>query len=479
MHSLSFLYLDKPLPQARPEEIQLISASALEGKLGLKEKGVTFSEVVDYAPGFDFKKRYLNTLLPPADPILHAYIGEQFLTKGKVLSDNSFYFQPHPDLVVCKIDDDVGHGVFTKADIPAHTILCFYASTMKASDGIVEKTVDFTEDMDNTEVGLRASTRHRRGISSLLQHFPTKECLDNAEWSNFTIREERFCLANAGIYHTSYLNKPVYLLMTTRPIKKNEQLGWDYGKKYFFGRRFCPEFFNYRTGSVLKPAGYRRRGSWYLSVSDMEGNSFNVCQDLQVVWDTVKKTSGSAALEIDTQIKETGEKRRSTISIPSIIQALLKVQAIQQSDLQSAGIVSAPPSAAATLGAAATSEGKITPPESAAGAASSAVIPPSASADALGGAVAPPISAVAGSSQLAAPPSASAGAGQAIALPVSAAAGGQPIIYAAPLCDPWCGSQVVLGLIVNKISKCAKCNNIYYCSPACQKADWPRHKKEH
>jgi len=42
-----------------------------------------------------------------------------------------------------------------------------------------------------------------------------------------------------------------------------------------------------------------------------------------------------------------------------------------------------------------------------------------------------------------------------------------------------CGNYDCPGQVFNKqeLKHCSKCTTIYYCTPACQKADWKRHKK--
>lgn len=188
---------------------------------------------------------------------------------------------PREDLILAKINDSVGYGVFAANDIPENSVLCFFSGTVTSGTTMLER------DNEGTAIhGMSAfmSTKGHRGISSYFQHLPSvppipdinfflhilhktgqhvseKELRLNDELFSidFLDKDTRLSLATANVRREYVLYKgiPVILYVTNQPIKAHEQLGLKYGYHYWSSRDIVPELFD-KAGKTIPYTQYRR-----------------------------------------------------------------------------------------------------------------------------------------------------------------------------------------------------------------------------
>ncbi len=188
---------------------------------------------------------------------------------------------PRQDLVICKINDSVGYGVFSSNDIPKDTVLCFFSGTLINSSKVKIET-----DHAIGYYGLNTSfsTRNYRGIASFFQHLPTALKFPDAKIFSQLLQsmgqpvsendlkindelysiefidknvEKSLAIANIRCEYVCYNGIPVVLFVTDNPIKAGEQIGFNYGKDYWLSRNLVPEFFD-KSGSIIPSTSYKR-----------------------------------------------------------------------------------------------------------------------------------------------------------------------------------------------------------------------------
>lgn len=182
------------------------------------------------------------------------------------------------DLMIAKINDVVGYGVFALNAIPKNKVLTFYSGTIR--EGMqVKDTTDHA--MNYFELNLHFSTKLHRGISSFLQDLPTPLSLADPELffkalksqakkitkNELMMEYELYSLefkhgylpatANIRQEYIFYAGIPMVLLVTDRAIEAGEPLGIHYGFNYWLSRGIVKELFD-KKGHILSPSGYRR-----------------------------------------------------------------------------------------------------------------------------------------------------------------------------------------------------------------------------
>jgi len=128
------------------------------------------------------------------------------------------------------------------------------------------------------------STRNHRGIASFMQHLPEEPKYENAKAFSNVLKmigqdfSEEESKLNIAFYSTDfyssktkslvatenirkeYLNFngiPVIAMVTSKDVKSGEQLGFNYGYKYWIPRNVMPEFFD-KDGNALSHRVYKR-----------------------------------------------------------------------------------------------------------------------------------------------------------------------------------------------------------------------------
>lgn len=248
------------------------------------------------------------------------------------------------DLIICKINNDVGYGIFALNDIPKDTVLCFYSGTL-----INSSKVKIESDHAIEYYGLNASfsTKNYRGIASFFQHLPSKLKFSNAKVfsqilqsmgqsvseSDLKINDELYSIefhdkkvekslatANIRCEYVCYNGIPVTLFVTDSQIKAGEQLGFNYGKDYWLSRNSVPELFN-QSGAVIPCSLYKR--TFYqlkLDRCTYTGDLLPLIQQLQ---------NGKSQIDI---IDEKSKIKK--IDASTLLNELLRVRGISEAEYQ-------------------------------------------------------------------------------------------------------------------------------------------------
>ncbi len=188
---------------------------------------------------------------------------------------------PREDLVLCKINNEVGYGVFASTDIPENTLLCFYSGTLIPTDKI-DDSHDYALNYFGLSVSI--STKHHRGLSSFFQHLPSpmkftdvkvlKELLaftgQPVSETDIKLEDELYAVdfhhqetlnnlatENIRLEYINFNGSPLILMLTNVAVKAGDQLGFKYGERYFSSRQLIPDFFD-KNGNVISPNDYRR-----------------------------------------------------------------------------------------------------------------------------------------------------------------------------------------------------------------------------
>lgn len=212
---------------------------------------------------------------------------------------------PRDDLTLCKINDEVGYGVFAVNDIPKDTVLCFYSGTLMAGN----KTTRDDHAMGISGLNAAVSTQNYRGISSFFQHLPgnppfpdVKQLLqilhltgqpvsekdlmleDELYSIEFSDNNTRRTLATANIRREYILHNqtPMILFVTNQPIKAGDQLGLKYGYLYWLSRGIAPKLFD-KSGAVIPNHQYHRT-FWKLKF-----DGFDYTGDLKPLIEQIKR----------------------------------------------------------------------------------------------------------------------------------------------------------------------------------------------
>jgi hypothetical protein len=210
-------------------------------------------------------------------------------------------------LIVCRIDEEVGYGVFTAAPIEAGSVIGLYAGQLcnrrgDHSIGDYGYGINKSNAIDAFSVG---------GITRFIQHMPTylmpiyqqiddadfknlkkiastysialppdpdfepsieqlsptkdfiKGCIENEHKGLGDVNSKMQAMLDAGLPIASantmwapfiYQGRTLQCLVAMRAIAANEQLGVDYGPNYWGLRRISPKYFHKNTGAVLSPS---------------------------------------------------------------------------------------------------------------------------------------------------------------------------------------------------------------------------------
>jgi hypothetical protein len=212
-------------------------------------------------------------------------------------------FSLNHSLVICKINEKVGYGIFTKEPIEAGTIIGIYAGRY-VDKGTSLQTKEYGFGV-NQLFAIDASISG--GITRFIQHMPTHllpiyQQIDEADLEAFyklafahqldlssideflmqelsamkqllkdriaasyeDVRDEnpniqallnsKSLIATANVMWEKFVYKGIELicLVAMRQIAKHEQLGVDYGPGYWIQKGCAPNYFDKNTGSVLQ-----------------------------------------------------------------------------------------------------------------------------------------------------------------------------------------------------------------------------------
>ena len=176
--------------------------------------------------------------------------------------------EPRQDLIVAKMSDNVGCGVFLnpKADvIEVDEIIAIYAGFYKSFDDRKEHE-DYAFDLPQHPIfSLKnqlnsgfVDAKHVGNISRFIQDLPTQEELKDL----YQLPAKKLsCIATANIKGvlTYYKNFPVIYLIATRKIQPSEQLGFSYGKGYWARAELLKNIKRFlfdNNGQLIKPDKY-------------------------------------------------------------------------------------------------------------------------------------------------------------------------------------------------------------------------------
>ena len=244
--------------------------------------------------------------------------------------------KPRKDLVISKINDDVGFGVFAKGDIAKDEVLCFYGGHLvpvKQTDGKYESISYYGAD-------LMFSNEHFRGIASFFQHLPREPRLDfdsfhaflkltgqDVSMTDLKLNDELYSInfksnkvksklatENIRLEYINYQNAPLILLVTSRNIRAGEQLGFQYGYHYWLRRNKPPVLFD-TVGKVLPRNAYKRN-FWQLQFDD-----FTYTGSLKPLIEKIKQKEQMIVIKGD-------DGKRHKVSSTQLFNELVRVNAI-------------------------------------------------------------------------------------------------------------------------------------------------------
>lgn len=300
-------YCDKPLPQARRDEITSLTTEQLSAMFGIK---YTESTIADS----DTEKQLNN---PDVQQALKAEQDEQYKlygTKYEQLKAQTKEYLKNPcnKFAICKMNDKVGYGLFATEDIESGTVLFLYSGKITSSSNItLDEAPSVAEDrykyslLVTQDTVFHISAKDTGGLARFMQHLPadlerhkksqkalakqhySKEYLESAGLSEeyFESKLEEMAeesaqiAANNGygreLANTEFSpgvrenlatsnttlnfvllddNTPVIVCSAEFPIQKNEQIGFDYGISY----QLDPYFF-YKNGEIVPPELYTKK----------------------------------------------------------------------------------------------------------------------------------------------------------------------------------------------------------------------------
>jgi len=255
-------FSDKPIRQAG--HVEYLNLDTLETKLGthLVEKIETEGSL------------RLNQLSIP-ESITGSLLSNQLKTQLSNLLEKS-----RNDLAICKINDQVGHGVFAINSIPRDTVLCFYSGTLMAGHQV--RRDDHA--LGYYGMNLMFTTEHHRGIASFFQHLPSPLKVPDVKQlrqllaitgqdiseHDLKLEDELYSIAfkdnrmkdnlameNIRKEYVVFRGCPVVLFVTNKVIQPGEQLGFNYGFGYWLSRGTVPELFD-NTGAIIPAVNYTR-----------------------------------------------------------------------------------------------------------------------------------------------------------------------------------------------------------------------------
>ncbi len=240
---LSGYYSDVPLPLAKPNQIQRLNAKSAKKKFG--------------------KVREIKSTV-----------------RGKNII-------PEDHLVICKINEDVNHGVFTlkpikKGDCLEYTGQLRVRSSLaeqRYSIAVAELSFDNQEfhalaekvaaeekttlDIQYGSQVLELDASEEGNIARFMQHLPDDKeisCLEFTKGDPCDIAQANMEIKVAATQDKAgQINGAKVFLVANRDINANEQLGWCYGLPYWFGQKRDPALFSLKTGEIVPRGHYEYR----------------------------------------------------------------------------------------------------------------------------------------------------------------------------------------------------------------------------
>ncbi|MCA0402372.1 MAG: hypothetical protein LCH30_01110 [Proteobacteria bacterium] len=171
--------------------------------------------------------------------------------------------ETHKKLAIIKINDLVGYGVIALEDIPANTIVTFYA-------GLLSRKAPKKED-DAYVLGagnsIISAKTHRNFAGFITHAFEKKSSSstneqDKVYLDDFSPKEEdnirwQANLVSCNLFPKKIIfNNRLYAFLESREvIKKGSILAWDYGLGYWAGRKIAPALLT-RQGEIISPSTY-------------------------------------------------------------------------------------------------------------------------------------------------------------------------------------------------------------------------------
>lgn len=237
---------------------------------------------------------------------------------------------PFTDIVISKISDAVGYGLFATEEIPRNTVIALYSGQIHPHIP-PDDSYAFGINLDfNSEEQLTVSSLKRGGIARFLQHLPKDgeklrkdilsrfldvdyHCkklvkagapllsqivamritqnkpqferwaeeeaaseydseLDDLVFSNSSGRSQ-IAVRNVRIKKRIVNGKPLLVLITLYPIKQGDQLGLSYREVVSVNVRRFPEFFDLK-GNVVPHTSYKRKWIQLSFKSQIPGKIF-------------------------------------------------------------------------------------------------------------------------------------------------------------------------------------------------------------
>ena len=262
--------------ESKIDTTELVKGKALE-KIAYSEKPLSQNAEIVYLDPYEFGKKfnfkYSESLFGDPNKFGQYLNNIEICNKikanpehPKLLSIKHRLQNPLNHLVVCKINDVVGHGLFTTEDIQPDTILFIYSGELKNMTRYVKGDDYQYSWVANTEVSVEAKSVG--GLSRFMQHLPfdpqvvrdytisglqkkfpklTKQILELGLPDSFSdsfkeingldyfSQDTRKNLATANVQSVlSTINGiPCTVFVAMRKIDKNEQVGISYTESYW------------------------------------------------------------------------------------------------------------------------------------------------------------------------------------------------------------------------------------------------------
>lgn len=275
-------------------DTELVKGNALE-KIACSEKPLSQNADIVYldhdALGQKFNFKYTESLFADTNKFGKYINNREICNKIKAnpehpeLSSIKHRLQnPLEHLVICKINDEVGHGLFTSEDILPDTILFIYAGEVVNNTPYVKGDDYKCFWVDDSKVSVEA--KFTGGLSRFMQHLPfdvqtvrdytlrgaqrkfpklnkalleiglpdaNASCFKEIKSLDYLGQDTRKNVATANVQPVKVAinGKPCVVYVAMRKICKNEQIGMSYTDSYWHPcRQQTPRYFN-REGVML------------------------------------------------------------------------------------------------------------------------------------------------------------------------------------------------------------------------------------
>jgi hypothetical protein len=255
-----------------PQQISPISNVLVEGnllnKIPYSERPLALGGEIVYLTHEEFKAKfnceYSESLLGDRENLALYLENEVIISSLDVDSSSKIAERlnnPISSLVICKINDKVGYGVFASENIPAHTVIGTYAGEIKPCNYFIDSGDPYgllwchkTQDLE-LEYQL-ISAKNEGNVIRFMQNLPEQ---DSAEFHDIQLRHgiTKDQLATGNVYFKEVLINgiPVMACFTWRNIIKGEQLGYSYGEKCCLSVKLNPRYFD-RSGNIIALSDY-------------------------------------------------------------------------------------------------------------------------------------------------------------------------------------------------------------------------------